>query len=190
MTNAEWTEAVAREHYDRILNIAYRRALRYHISDPADWAADRTQDVFVVLCGRAEEEKLRQHPNLAAWLNEVLKNVIRNDRKKRSAREIPMAHVETLPRAPIEKLVLEDPFPPGLSQEERDLLYRCHCLKLPRREIAASLGVTLGACQMRLQRAEEHFRALRQKNDAPSTRFDGFRQESAHILQEGGAKHV
>ena len=83
-------------------------------------------------------------------------------------REVPTDGIEALRQAPVGRLVIDELFPAGLSEEDCDLLYRCHCLQIPRREIAASLGISLGACQMRLERAEERFRRLRDGSVAAS----------------------
>ena len=186
MTNSEWVEEVARQNYDKVLKAAYRCAREHHIPNSDSWARDMTQTVFLNLNAQLKEKDLRNHENILAWLLSTLYHVIGNDWQKRSNREIPIDRIESLRQAPVCRLVIDDPFPAGLPEADRDLLYRCHCLQIPRREIADSLGITLGACQMRLERAEEKCRALY----AAAARPDGVPAADIPAFRENGADHI
>ena len=168
MTDREWADKASHENYDRVLRVAYKRACEHHIPDPENWAMDVTQTVFLLFYAQIKEKNLRAHPNITGWLFAVLYHVIGNEARKAKRREVPTDGIEALRQAPVGRLVIDELFPAGLSEEDCDLLYRCHCLQIPRREIAASLGISLGACQMRLERAEERFRRLRDGGVAAS----------------------
>lgn len=156
MTDAEWLDDVVLQNYSRVKRTAYHVAIGHGTASPEHWAEDMTQEVFLRLSARMYEQDLRAHPNITGWLIRTLNNVIGSEWQKRSSLEIPMARVWEQAREPSYELTEEeDPFPPGLTDAERDILYRCRYLGYSQSEVAASLGISHAACRKRLQRAEE-----------------------------------
>lgn len=189
-TEQRWLDDLFREHYARLKTTAFYIGKRYGVMDPEAWAEDMTQEVFLRAADKADA--LTEHPNILGWLICTLKNVIGSERQKKSNGEIPVAEVWNVRAEPVcEHLENERDalFPPGMSKEEEDILYRCHCREQSVREIALALGITTEACRMRLHRAERKYRKLMKKQDG-STNFDGIRQNESGIVQEGGAGHV
>lgn len=163
MTDSERVGRIADEHYARVLDAAYHLAKNRRIPDADNWAADMTQSTFLKLNEPVRKKKLRAHKNIAGWLIKALKYTADDYQQKTCNQEVPFTDAEPpLPSPPL-RPPDGDLFPDGLTEGETDLLYRCHCEGIPRKEVAASLGISTGACQMRLERAEERFRTLRER---------------------------
>jgi len=182
-----WVDEVILQNYARVKKTAYYIARRHGVPSPEQWAEDMAQEVFLRMSRPEKLRELREHPNITGWLMKTLTNVIGSEWQKNSNREIAVAEVWSSGREPgYEVVTAEELFPPELSAQERDILYRCKCQELSHEEVAASLGISAEACRKRLQRAEEKFRAV----SRDSTKFDGFRQSRGGTLGSGGAKNV
>ena len=190
LSDSEWLDMVVTENYKRIKMAAYYRAKSHGVPDPLHWAEDVTQEVFLRLNDRMKENAaLRSHDNITAWLFTVLKNVIGNVWQKRSNQEIAVADIWAQSQQPSYELLPDEPFPPGLTEEEQDIL-KFHILQgFTHKEIADFLGISPAACRMRFHRAVEKFKIFR-KNFEAATQSDSNRQEESGILQEGGAQNV
>ena len=189
-TEQYWLDELFREHYLRLKTTAYYIGTRCCVTDPEAWAEDMTQEVFLRAADKADT--LIEHPNIIGWLICTLKNVIGSERQKKSNGEIPVAEVWKVRDEPAYEHTENERdglFPPGMSGEEEEILYRRHCKEQSVREIADALGITPEACRMRLHRAEQKYRDLKKKQDR-STNSDGFRQDESFIVQKGGAEHV
>lgn len=190
MTDHEWLDNVVLENYARIKKTAYRRAVSHGTPNPEQWAEDLTQEVFLRLSEHMEKDRLREHENIAGWLFTVLRNLIGNAWRKKSEQEIPVEDIWAYRTQPsFEIMLTEELFPPGLTADERDILYRCKVLELSHKEVAASLGITTEACRARLHRAEKRFKKLYAHADQ-STAFDGLRHKTSATLHKGGGQNV
>ncbi len=187
MTDREWLDEVVLENYERVKRTAYHIARGRGVTSPEFWAEDMTQETFLRLSALMCKQKLRSHPNIIGWLIKTLKNVMDSEQQKLSNREIPTAELWSDAREPYYDFTeSEDPFPPELTDEERNVLYRCKYLGYSSAETAKALGITAVACRKRLQRAEEKYRKIL----SDSTEYEGFRQGKESTLHKGGAKHV
>lgn len=189
LSDAQWLDEVVLQNYSRIKKTAYRTAKAYNIPDPEHWSEDIAQEVFLRLTERMEPDALHEHKNIAGWLAVTLRNVIGTQWQKRANREIAVAEVWALRREPSCEMTENELFPPGLTNAERDILYRCDYLGYSTDETAATLGITPSACRMRLSRAERKYRHLRAKIEH-STKTADFRPNDEVMLENGGAKHV
>ncbi len=141
----------ARE-YDVLCRAAYRTL--------GDWEAaqDLVQDTFLLALLRAEE--LPGHPSPGGWLTQTLRNLIRNERRKLAARgDAALENADCLP-APEPPPDLGELLPTELSPQERELLRLRFSEQMSYREIGTRLGLTEGACRVRLFRAVEKCREL------------------------------
>ncbi len=187
MTDSEWLDEIVLQNYDRVKRTAYHIARGRGVVSPEFWAEDMTQETFLRLAALMRRQELRSHPNITGWLMKTLKNVMDSEQQKLSNREIPAAELWLDAREPSYELEESgDPFPPGLTNQEKDILYRCKYLGYSTDEAAEALRITPAACRKRLQRAEEKFRRVL----AGSTEYAGIRQDRESILQKGGAEHV
>ncbi len=144
-------DALYEREYDTLCRSAYRML--------GDWdaAQDLVQDTF--LLALLKQEELPCHPAPGAWLTETLRNLIRNERRRLvSHGEVPLADVELLPaEAPT---AFADILPTSLTAEERELLTGRFERQMSYRELGAMLGISDGACRVKLFRTVEKCRKL------------------------------
>lgn len=135
-----------------LLRIAFASAV-----NEAD-AEDLVQEVFIRAMGAAEE--LMGHPNPRAWLVMTLKNCIRNYSRLRANRSnIPLGELEEI-------AALENPeplshiIPEKLPAGDRELLFWRFEQRLSYGEISARLGISEGACRVKVCRIIRRCRKL------------------------------
>lgn len=151
-----WFEPIYAANYRRLMKAAY------YILWDSDTAEDIVQNAFSALL--IKREALRSHPNIPAWLAKTVRNMASNEQNKvRYTREVPfspehdVAAAEPLP----DFLSL---LPPGLTENEREILYLHIEAGLSHEEIAARMGCSPEASRMRLCRARQRCRELLLKN--------------------------
>lgn len=169
---------------DLLRHAAFVRRLAFHLlRDDVD-ADDAAQQTLA----RALERPPRHGPGLRAWLETVLRNVVRMDRRtggRRAGREARVARAEPLPsaedaagRAELLRRVADAVGSLDLSQ--REVVMMRHYDGLAPREIASRLGVPLATVKGRLRRAHER---LRERLDEESGgNVEGWRSAFAFML--------
>lgn len=153
----EWLDAIYRKYRKATYSTAY------HLSGNTETAEDITQEAFAVLARRYDEVK--NHPNIKRWLAKTVANLFANEsRRAYHDREVALKpeHVPTVEDAYFQDLASS--FPPGLSENDRELLRLCFEKQLSQEEIAARLGCNVGEFRVRLSRAKLRYRKLHEKN--------------------------
>ena len=153
----DWFDKHYVENYKMMVKIAYRLL--------NDWelANDIVQTAFLKML--TKYDKLKHHPNIRGWLGVTVKNLVGNERQKAYYRlEVPLhlVYEPTLKEPPPD---FRSVLPPGLKEEEIQLLCLYFEEELPHEKIAAQLGCTPTACRMRLKRAKQHCHDLMEKNE-------------------------
>ena len=145
-------EALYEREYDTLCRAAYRML--------GDWEAaqDLVQDTF--LLALLKQDELPGHPAPGGWLTQTLRNLIQNERRKLAARNaLPLDDAGLLPAAEAEP-GLRDILPAGLSEQERELLTLRFEQQWSYRELGEHLGISEGACRIKLFRTVEKCRKL------------------------------
>lgn len=151
--------AIFDAHAERIFRLAARM-----IGD-VDLAHDVTQDVFVRAFERLHQ--FRHDAKLGTWLHRIAVTVTLNAlRKQRSIqrREVPLDSAREVPSA--ERVVEPDQRDrlraalDQLPEELRLVMVMYDVEGYAHDEIADALGISAGACRMRLLRARENMRSL------------------------------
>ena len=155
--------AFEREIYEQHVDRIYRLALR--MSGSVSMAEDLTQDVFVRAFDRMHQ--FRGDSGLGTWLHRVAISVILNAVRKQqvtSAREIPLEVTEpAASNSGAIELDVRDRVRAAVASLPGDLrvvvlLYDVE--GYTHNEIADMMGITAGACRMRLLRARQILRTL------------------------------
>lgn len=129
----------------------------YHLTGDKQLTLDLIQDTFLLALFRSQT--LASHPCREGWLMLTLTNLIKNERRKLSAQNIPLDLLKALP-APAAPEKLDALFPTGLSPEDRTVLTWRYELDLEYREIAQRLGISQSGCRDRVSRAVKRCRKL------------------------------
>lgn len=142
----DWFDKLYLENYEMMVKLAYRLL--------NDWelANDIVQTAFLRML--TKYDKLKYHPNIQGWLVVTVKNLVGNEKEKAYYRlEVPLrlGYEPALKEPSPDFLSI---LPPGLREEEKQLLRLYFEEELPHEDIAAQLGCTPAACRMRLKRAK------------------------------------
>lgn len=131
--------------YPTLIRLAYR------LTGSRELARDLLQDTF--LLAMVHYEELAVHPSPGGWLNLTLRNLAWNERrriKRHSQTSLEeAAHLLTGEASQS----LDELLPLQLSPEDRDILIWRFERQWDYREIALRLGISEGACRMRVSRA-------------------------------------
>ena len=151
--------ALYEQHVDRI----YRLALR--MTGNAQLAEDLTQDVFLRAFNRLHQ--FRGDSGLGTWLHRVAISVILNAITKRKAaapRELPLdPSAAAASRSAAIELDTRDRVRAAVAQlpdELRVVVLLYDVEGYQHNEIADMIGITAGACRMRLLRAHQLLRSM------------------------------
>ena len=101
------------EEHERLFKVAYRRTMNWEL------AQDLVQDVFLLAI--FNQTKLMQHPKPGAWLMQTLQNLILNEMRSPSRKEIPLDSVAEIPARAVD-LPLGSLLPAQLHTKEREIL--------------------------------------------------------------------
>ena len=142
----EWFDPIYLQYHDEMVKFAF-----YLLRD-AELAKDIAHNAFLTML--TKYAALRDHPNLHGWLIKTVRYQIKSElQKSRYSLEVPLL--------PEHELIALDPppdflstLPPGLNENERQILYLFFEVGLTHEQIAAQLGCTPEACRMRLHRAK------------------------------------
>lgn len=156
MVDVVWFNTLYAEQYDRLKKMAWRSL------DSEAIAEELVQEAFLIMICKLD--KLRSHPNLAGWLAVTVQNLIKNELSRASTtREVSMTQ-EPLDERTMEEYRLEEILPPGLSEEEREVLILYFDKQYTYGQMSEKLGIPEGACRTRLYRAKGHVKKIMLKN--------------------------
>jgi RNA polymerase sigma-70 factor (ECF subfamily) len=151
--------ALYEQHVDRIFRLAVR------MTGSAELAEDLTQDVFLRAFDRLHQ--FRGDAGLGTWLHRVAISVILNAIQKRkvaAAREVPLDATEPATgRSGAIELDVRDRVRAAVAQlpEELRVVVVLHDVEgYQHNEIADLMGISAGACRMRLLRAHQLLRTM------------------------------
>lgn len=151
-----WFDSIYSKYYKEMIRIAF------HLLGDQELAKDITQSAFLTMLTKYDQ--LRNHPNIEGWLRLTVRNLVWNEQQKAHySVEIslcPDYEPATVADAPS----FLSSLPPGLKEEERQILYFFYEVGLTHEELAARFGCTPEACRMRLYRAKKHCHSLLEKN--------------------------
>lgn len=134
-------DEIVKQHYNSIYRYCYVR-----LGKECD-AYDCTQEVFVILCQKAD--KLNINENIRAWLYRTADNVMRNFKRKNNK----YISFEELPEIPVETdFSVETPFNEAISENEYQLLKAYYIDKENIEHIAKELDITKDAAFKRIYR--------------------------------------
>jgi RNA polymerase sigma-70 factor, ECF subfamily len=151
--------ALYEQHVDRIFRLALR------MTGSTEMAEDLTQDVFMRAFDRLHQ--FRGESGLGTWLHRVAITVILNaiaKRKTAAAREVPLDPTALAPsRSGAIELDVRDRVRAAVAQLPEELrvvvlLYDVEGYQ--HNEIADLMGISAGACRMRLLRAHQLLRTM------------------------------
>ena len=111
-----WNDFIAplyHEEHERLIKVAYRK------TKDRELAQDLVQDVFLLAI--FNQTKLMQHPKPGAWLMQTLQNLIMNEMRSPSRKDIPLDAVAEVPARAV-KLPLDSLLPTQLEPKEREIL--------------------------------------------------------------------
>lgn len=153
----DWFNAIYKEHYKRLLKTAVR------IVKDQELAEDIVQNTFETLL--LNYEKVRGYENIWGWLSRTLANKAMNEITRASNKREVSIETGHIPAAndPYEPDDLLSVMPPGLSEEDRRILYLRFEMGLHHAEIAEELGCSVEASRVRLARAKTHCQELLKK---------------------------
>lgn len=150
----DWFDPIYVEYYQRLLKIAVRIVRNQQLAE------DLVHNTFEALLRDAE--KVRGRRNIWGWLVKTLTNKAMNEINKACNKREVSLEPKHMPAAndPYEPDDFLSVMPPGLSQEERKLLYLRFEMGLSHAEIAEEMGCSEAASKMRLTRARTHCQEL------------------------------
>lgn len=129
----------------------------YRMTGDEELAQDMVQDAFALAIFRLDV--FAQHPDQEAWLMRTLTNLIKNERRRLSARNVALDDPDAI-AAPIPEEGLDVLFPSRLPQRDRDILIWRYERGMGYRDIADRLGISESGCRSRVARAAKRCGAL------------------------------
>lgn len=148
----EWFDPIYSKYHDILVRFAYQT-----LHDKG-LAEDIVHSAFLTLLVKYEE--MQGHPNLKGWLVQTVKYKILNELQKphhKSEIPLPAEYEPAASEAPSDLLSV---LPPGLSEDERQILYLYYEVGFSHKEIAERIGCSQAASRMRLFRAKQHCGSL------------------------------
>lgn len=132
------------EEYERLFKVAYRK------TRDRELAQDLVQDVFLLTI--FNQTKLMKHPKPGAWLMQTLQNLIMNELRSLSHKDIPLDEAIEIPaRAMCESL--EGLLPTQLQAKEREILILRFEQNMSYSEMSDRLGVSEDLCRKWVSKA-------------------------------------
>lgn len=126
------------EEHERLFKVAYRRTMDWEL------AQDLVQDVFLLAI--FNQAKLMQHPKPGAWLMQTLLNLIMNEMRSPSRKEIPLDAVAEIPARAVD-LPLVNLLPTQLQPKERKILIWRFEQNMSYSEMSDRLGISEELCR-------------------------------------------
>lgn len=131
--------------------------IAFHLTGDMALAEDMVQDVFVLAL--LHPEKLLDHPNREGWLVVALHNMIKNEERRMRQKEISLEE-NMEPYVENEFHGLNEILPKDLSEQDKKILAWYYEEELEYKVIASLLGISEGACRLRVFRAKERCATL------------------------------
>lgn len=126
------------EEHERLFKVAYRK------TKDRDLAQDLVQDVFLLAI--FNQAKLMKHPKPGAWLMQTLKNLIMNEMRSPSRKDIPLDVVVEVPARAV-NLPLDSLLPAQLHPREREILIWRFEHNMSYSEMSDRLGISEDLCR-------------------------------------------
>jgi RNA polymerase sigma factor (sigma-70 family) len=149
------------EQFDRLFRSTFRRVMAYCLRRTTETAAhDAVSEVYAVAWRRRKRLPADEH-EAALWLLGVARNVLANQARgqRRWARLLRRMAEQPPPAPPAEHRDHDlSEAMAGLSATDQELLRLAYWDDLPNSDIAAVLGISVGAVSTRLHRARERLR--------------------------------
>jgi RNA polymerase sigma-70 factor (ECF subfamily) len=122
-------------------------------------AEELVNEAFLILLYK--KSQLVNHPNLAGWLTQTLKNLIADELKSAKHRlELPLNEDIDDPKEERYEPSLSELLPRDLSLKEREILVLYYDKQLSYEQIATLLHISVLNCRTRLFRAKTHYKEL------------------------------
>ena len=122
-------------------------------------AEDLVNEAFLILLYK--KNQLINHPNLAGWLTQTLKNLIADELKSAKHRlELPLNEDIDAAKEESYEPPLSELLPKDLSPKEREILILYYDKQLSYEQIARQLHISVLNCRTRLFRARTHYKEL------------------------------
>lgn len=154
----EWFDQLYRENSSRLFKQAFYVLRDWHLAE------DLVEETFLILLYK--QNQLADHPNIAGWLSQTLKNLIYDEMKSAKHRlEIPLNPDVNASAPDTYHLPLDHLLPKGLLPKEREILILLFEEQLSYEEIAQQLGISVLNCRTRAFRAKAHYKALIAKEE-------------------------
>lgn len=165
-------ESDIRKWIDENYEYLYKRLtlVAYHLTGDMALSEDLVQDVFILAL--LHPEKLIDHPQREGWLMVALHNMIKNEERRMRQGELSLTEVKE-PFTADEIRGVSEILPKGLSEQERNVLIWYYEEELDYREIANRMGISEGACRLRVFRAKKHCAVLLKQQEAGNKRENG-----------------
>lgn len=144
MNRNQFISTLFKEEYPTLIRKAYR------LTGSEELAKDLLQDTFVLAIAHYEE--LVNHLSPGGWLTLTLYNLVRNERRRAKYRdEVPLDTITNLLESQ-NPMTLSDLLPIQMKEKDKEILVWRYEQQLDYRTIAARLGISEGACRMRVNR--------------------------------------
>lgn len=147
----DFIEPLYHNEYERLFKIAYRK------TQNRETAQDLVQETFLLAI--FHQEKLLKHPKPEAWLILTLRNLIANEQRVQSHKNLPLDEAAEIPET-AEEVPLSELLPVQLKPEERDILIWRFEQQISYKEMSERLGISEDACRKRVLRAVNQCREL------------------------------
>lgn len=147
----EWLSALYEKEHKRLYRVAYR------LTGNQETAKELVQDTF--LWAFLQREEFITHPKPEAWLTRTLTNLVKNENRRLSSKEVSLETQYNTPAPEVDRGIFEM-LPAKLPKEERQVLVWRFEEGLDYREIANRLGISESGGRSRVFRAVEKCRKL------------------------------
>ena len=137
-------ESLYHAEYERLFSVAY------HKTKSRELAEDLVQETFLLAI--FNDSKLAKHPKPGAWLMQTLCNLISNELRSSSRKDVPLNEAAELP-ARAEEDSLDHLLPVQLQAKEREILLWRFERQVSYQEMAERLGISEALCRKRVSQA-------------------------------------
>ncbi len=157
----EWIDQLYDKYHERLYKIAYKQLWNKSLAE------DMVQEVFLTLTVKYDEVK--DKPDIGGWLGLAVKNKVKNEHQRRHYQyEKPLDDTKSGSSfRPVEDSFVNDFFsvlPPGLSSQERRILFYRIEAKYSYEQISLLMGLAPSTCRSKFTHAKLHCKILLIKN--------------------------
>lgn len=137
----DFIEPLYHSEHDRLFYVAFR------ITKSRETAEDLVQETFLLAV--FHQEKLINHPKPEVWLALTLRNLIANEQRVQSRKDVPLDEAAEVPDT-TGKGSLSELLPSQLNPKERTILIWRFEQQLSYKEMSERLGISEDACRKRV----------------------------------------